>query len=361
MKEVDLQLEPNEASDLCAVFDAPTLERLNWDRAFVTVLDEAPVKRAIAVLGHARGADADEGWTAVQPKGKPSPKGKIEDAESCARFDGWVYVLGSQFGKKQGPLEPRRSWIARVREDELARGVDGDRPKVELALLRFGLHRAVNDALSGAQIDLLALGASARDTYIDATIARGAAKDKRWAGRVRSSDHPINVEGAEFRPDGRMLLGLRYPVTADGHPILVELEDPAAIFAEPDRVPACSRVWVLHDVGIAGEPMGVRALHARGTDTFDAIVGNLDSAGKDAAVLEDHPHAVEATSRHVCFSLPMLAAGGDVATELVHDFADQHRVEGVALGPGGDAHYVVDREGRVALRVLQLDGGDGLG
>ena len=34
---------------------------------------------------------------------------------------------------------------------------------------------------------------------LDATIELGAAKGKRWAGRVRSGDRPINVEALEFR------------------------------------------------------------------------------------------------------------------------------------------------------------------
>jgi hypothetical protein len=41
MHETDLHLEPNEASDLCRVFDRATLRRHGWDRAFATVLDEA--------------------------------------------------------------------------------------------------------------------------------------------------------------------------------------------------------------------------------------------------------------------------------------------------------------------------------
>ena len=39
--------------------------------------------------------------------------GRTEDAEACAVWDGHVYAVGSQFGKKAGPLSARRSWIAR--------------------------------------------------------------------------------------------------------------------------------------------------------------------------------------------------------------------------------------------------------
>lgn len=357
MYEVDLHLEPNEASDLCPVFDRVVLEREGWDRAFVTVLDEAPAKRAVAVLGHEEGAGQDTGWHALRMKCKPSRKGKTEDAEACARREGWIYVLGSQFGSKDGPLEPRRSWIARVREEQLATGLSGKRPRLELARLRFGLHRAINDALAGAAVDLLELGPRTRKAYIDQTIARGAAKDKRWAGRVTSADHPVNVEGAAFRANGRMLLGLRYPVTAAGQAILVELHDVDAVFEDPDAVPRCSHVWVLEGVGSAQAPVGVRALHGDDADGFDAVVGNLDAAGKGAVILEDQPSGGQATSAHVRFTLPLMAGGGPVATRLVHDFAQLQRVEGLAVAPDGHVHYVVDEEGHVALRTVLVEDG----
>jgi hypothetical protein len=52
MHETDLQLHPAEASDLCEL-DAPDLlARRRWDRALLTVMDEAPVESALAVLGH---------------------------------------------------------------------------------------------------------------------------------------------------------------------------------------------------------------------------------------------------------------------------------------------------------------------
>ncbi|MBA3326998.1 MAG: hypothetical protein H0T43_01685 [Solirubrobacterales bacterium] len=356
MYDSDLHLEPNEASDLCPVFTPDVLRARGWDRAFVTVLDEASAEKAIAVVVHDAGAAHGEGWRAMRIATKPhGGAGRTEDAESCARRDGWVYLLGSQFGKKAGPLQPRRSWVARVSEESLGEALDGGSARLEIGRTRFGIHRAVNDALAAAAVDLLPLGARAREAYIDATIALGAAKDKRWAGRVSSGDHPINVEGMDFRADGRALIGLRYPVTAEGHPLLVELDDLDAVFADPGAVPGCSNVWVLGDVGDRDEPTGVRALHTRGGDRFDAIVGDLDAVGKGATVLEDHPQGGAARSRHVRFELPLVAGGGAVTTETVHDFGDLRRVEGVVVDDEGHRHYVLDEEGRVALRTLLLD------
>ena len=356
MHETDLHLEPNEASDLCPVFDPELLAARGWDRAFVTVLDEAPVEEAIVVLGHAADAGPGEGWDALRIAGRPTTAaGRTADAEACARQAGWVVLIGSQFGGKSGPLDPRRSWLARVRERSLADALDGGRAEIEIARLRFGLHRAVNDALAGAGVDLIELGPLAREAYIDATIARGASEAKRWAGRVTSADQPINVEGADFRADGRLLLGLRYPVSAEGHPLLVELDDVHALFDDPDAVPRVANVWVLEDLGSALEPAGVRALHGEGRDRFDAVVGDLDAAGKGASILDDHPEGGRAHSEHVRFTLPLVAGGGSLTCERIHTFGDVRRVEGVALAPDGHAHYVLDNDGRVGLRTLVLE------
>jgi len=352
--ETDLQLEPNEASDLCRVFSSDVLERHGWDRAFMTVLDEAPAEEALALIVHTAGSGLHDGWEALRVHADAaSDAGRTEDAEACARREGAVYVLGSQYGKKSGPLSARRSWIARVQEESLEAMAAGGRARIEIVRLRFGLHRAVNDALAAAAVELISLGPNARHGFIDATITVGAAEEKRWAGQVTSADHPINVEAAEFRPDGRLLVGLRYPVTADGHPLLVEIEGVEALFDDPDAPLRGGRVWWLADAGSEGEPVGFRALDGSG-DTYDAVVGNLDSSGS-AAVIEDHPEGGAAHSEHRRFSLPLTAGGGPVASEVVHRFDDVRRVEGVALDDEGHAHYVIDEEGQVGLRTLMFE------
>ncbi|CAA9478675.1 MAG: hypothetical protein AVDCRST_MAG69-633, partial [uncultured Solirubrobacteraceae bacterium] len=307
MEETDLQLQPNEASDLTPVFGASVLEAHGWDLAFATVLDEAPAEDALALLVHTAGEPLESGWRALRVNpAADGDKGKTEDAEACTRHGGWLYLLGSQYGGKSGPLEASRSWIARVAEDDLAASLaGGERPEIEIVRLRFALHRAVNDALARAvDVELLPLGPRTRESYIDATIVAGAKGDKRWAGRVKSGDVPINVEAAEFRDDGRLLLGLRHPVTVDGHPILVELDDVESLFADPDAEPRCGAVWVLDGVGEPQRPCGVRALHAAELDHFHAIVGNLDAQSEDSVLIQDRPEAAVAESLHVSFRLP---------------------------------------------------------
>jgi hypothetical protein len=355
MHEIDLRLEPNEASDLTRVFEPQVLAERDWDIALATVLDEAPVEEAIAVLLHQARAPVDQGWHARRVAAKASQrKGGTNDAEACATRAGWLYVVGSQFGSKQGPLEPARSFIARVREDDVVGAlIEGRKAAVEVAWLQFRLHRAVNDALTIARVELIELGPHTREAYIDATIRGGAHDEKAWSGRVRSGDHPINVEAASFRGDGRMLLGLRYPVTADGQPLLVELDDPDAVFADAEAMPHCSSVWRLDNVGTPYEPVGLRALHADEPDRFHAVVGDLDSGG--TTILADHPEGDRATSTHVRFSLPLTAAGGIVPCETVRRFDDIKRVEGIVTDEAGNSHYVIDRDGQVALRTLVVD------
>lgn len=356
MESADLRLDPNEASDLTPVFDAAVLERHGWDVAFATVLDEAAAEDAVAVLMHPAGEPLESGWRAARIKAKPdSAEGKTEDAEACTRRGGWLYLLGSQYGGKQGPLEASRSWIARIAEDDIARSIGTeDHAVMEVVRLRFRLHRAVNDALSRAPgVELLPLGSRTRASYVDATIVAGAKGDKRWAGRVTSADHPINVEAAEFRDDGRLLLGLRHPVTVDGHPILVELDDVEALFADPDAEPRCRAVWVLGGVGEPHRPVAVRALHAGEGDVFHAILGNLDAQSEDSVLIQDRPEAAVADSVHVSFKLPRRTGVGRVEAEVVHRFAGMSRIEGLALARGR-AHYVVDRDGGVEMHTLML-------
>ncbi len=358
MQETDLRLEPNEASDLTPLGHEDARRRLGWDRAFATVLDEAPAEGSIAVIGHQAGASLSRAWYARRIRGKGgSSAGKTQDAEACACHDGWFYVLGSQFGSKDGPLDARRSWIARVREKALLTAVRKDsKVTLEIVRLRFGLHRAVNDALATAGTDLWPLGPLTRERYIDATIALGARRDKRWAGRVTSADLPINVEGAAFRPNGTLLLGLRHPVSADGHALLVELDDVGTLFTQPDAIPDCRHVWALEGIGTRHEPVGVRALHTAGGDRYHAIVGSLEASGKEATLLEDHPEAGLATSTHVRFELPANSRGGAVETDVVRRFEGEHGVEGLATsGDGHDTHYVIDQEGQVALRTLIVE------
>lgn len=356
---VDLHLEPNEASDLCPLDDREILEGNGWDLAYVTVLDDTAVEEAVALLGHQAGAAITEGWSSHRLPCVPSAgEGKTEDAEACAWRDGSLYVIGSQYGKGTGPLQPKRSFLARLRAEDLRADLDlaQARPPLTVARNRFRLHRAINDALQAAPVELLERRRQVRQRFIQATIKRGEKKGKRWAGRVQAGDVPVNVEAARFRPHGTLLLGLRHPCTSAGEPILVELADVDHIIDDEDVQPRVIQVWTLPGVGRSAEPVGFRALHTDGDDRYGAVVGNLDSLDKGSALLEDHPEGAFARSQHVRFRLPAGAEGGPVAdVEHVHEWIDLRRIEGLATAPDGTMLYVVDDDERVHLRLYRVD------
>lgn len=353
LHSVDLRLEPNEASDLAEVHEPGLLEAEGWDQAFLTVLDEGPVEDCIAVLGHAAGAGLTDGWSSHRLAfSAHSDAGKTEDAEAVAIRDGRVYVLGSHYGSKTGPLEAKRHFVARFDQAELCEGLEGCTPTLEIARTRFRLHRAVNDALAASGIELFELSEPAHEALIDATIKRGRKKDKGWVDFVGDDDLPLNIEGAAFGEDGTLHLGLRFPTTAAGQPLIVAVPDVDVLFDEPGAVPSCGEVWWLQ-AGSAGRPEGIRAMDpSRGG--FQLITGSLDALDKDSALVDHHPESGQAGCVHRRLgALP--AGGGPVETTLVHDFEHLRSVEGVADGPAGHAVYVVDVDARVDMRFLAVD------
>ena len=73
--------------------------------------------------------------------------------------------------------------LGSIGEQSIADALEhGGRPVLDIVRLRFGLHRAINDAL--ADIKLLPLGPLGRQVYVDATITVGEQKAKRSTGRI---------------------------------------------------------------------------------------------------------------------------------------------------------------------------------
>lgn len=322
MPLVELTAVGNEASDLLRVRDPRLLSQLNARAAYWTVLNEGPVEQCLAllVLSH------DGVWSAHHVAADAGElAGRTEDAEALAWRDGWVYVFGSHFGKKKGPLRPRRAFVARFRESMT--------PVLDIVRHRFALHRSINDALTGLT------GTAApgvRESFIAATMRRGLDKGKSWVAQLTEADHPINIEGAAFTSSGSLLAGLRSPVTAEGLPILVELD---LEWGQPPRVLNAYAI----DVGPG--PLGVRALSARPGGDFDVVIGSIDALDKGSVLLDEHPHARDATCRHFRFALT-----GDalIKPDLVADLAPLHHVEGASESDDGPV-YVTDEDHRIAV------------
>jgi hypothetical protein len=339
---VELAVGGNEASDLLPVRSPELLAAHGARRGFWTVLDEGPVEQSLALLVERY----DGQWVAHHLAVDAGAEcGRTEDGEALAHADGWIYVIGSHFGSKAGPLRPRRAFMARFREADAASGV------VHLQVVRnqFRLHRAVNDALATAGIKPLQPGDRVRHRFIVETIARGTAKAKTWVTRLAEDDLPLNVEAAAFTATGSLLLGLRFPVTDKGEPIIIEVDGVAGMFdADPRTWPTVVRAVALTGLTPPGALTGFRALSSNGSGAYDAVIGSIDAIGKGSVLLDDHPAGGEVTCRHVRFRLPEDAETHWATGELVADLAPFHNVEGLAE-VDGCRFYVTDEDHRVAL------------
>jgi hypothetical protein len=329
MHLVELTVADNEASDLLRVKDQALLAELGAQSAFWTVLDEGPVEKSLALIVHSPQGD----WSAHHVAAQAGEQaGRTEDAEALAHHDGWVYVLGSHFGSKKGPLQPKRAFVARFRESVT--------PVLQIVRHRFALHRAVNDAL--AELTGPA-HAPVHESFIAQARERGLAKGKSWVEQLQPGDHPINVEGAAFTARGTLLIGLRWPVTITGEPILVELAGVPELFSGGTLSVVGAHVLA----GAGPGPLGVRALCAREEGGFDVVIGSIDAPDKGSVLLENYPQARDASCRHFRFAL---GEGSPVVInpELIADLAPLHHVEGIAEWQGRSL-YVTDEDHRVAL------------
>jgi hypothetical protein len=164
--------------------------------------------------------------------------------------------------------------------------------EMEIARDGFLLHRLINDALKSGGLDLVPLGPNSRRALIEATIER--IQNTRWAGLVREDDYPINIEGAAFRESGTLLLGLRFPFSAEGYPVFVELEGIDRLLEPGDSLPEVGGFWVVDAVGRDGDIAGVRDLAILSTERGEElhlVTGNVDSRDKESVLIQDYPAA----------------------------------------------------------------------
>ena len=359
---MDLNLHPNEASGLVEIGDRTLLRQHGWDLGFWAVLDEGKVEDCIAAIGHREGEPEAEGWEIERLHADAiGDVGKTEDAEAITRDDrtGLVFILGSHFGSKDGPLQPKRGFVARFRESDVGHVTEDPAMRLEVSRRSFVLHRLVNDALKEGGPALIPLGERSHRTLIAATIQRGEKEGKNWAGLVREDDYPINIEGAAFRESGALLLGLRFPTTADGRPILVELEGIDRLFDRGDALPKVLGFWTVDAVGANGSIAGVRDLalvRTQGGQELHLVTGNVDSRDKQSVLVQDYAGGRETVATHFRCRLPAKpdAHSGDLTGEFVREFPTLPRVEGITVTEGGRAFYVTDEDEGVHLRLTRL-------
>ncbi len=358
LQQLDLNLHPNEASGLLTIENESLLESHDWEYGFWAVLDEGRVEDCVAAIGHRRGAGINEGWEIdrfhAEPKGDVD---KTEDSEAITRHDGWVYIFGSHFGSKDGPLQPKRGFVARFREDEVKHAFEDPAVGMEIYRESFVLHRLINDALRADGPDLMALGPESCKALIEGTIERGEEKDKSWSGLVREGDYPLNFEGAAFRPDGGLLLGLRFPTSIEGHPVLVELEGVERLFEPDPGMPSVRGFWTVDAVGRNGKMAGVRDLALVG-DELHLVTGNIDSKKGGSVLIKDYPPGRDTMATHFRCKLPEAGSSGLLEAEFIREFPSLPRVEGIAITEDGNFFYVTDEDEGVHLRLTSLLGSD---
>ena len=216
----------------------------------------------------------------------------------------------------------------------------------------FVLHRIINDAFVEHGVGLIPLGPNCREAFVDETIKVGE-KRKKWAGLVHEDDYPLNIEGITFRPNGSLLIGLRFPMAADGRPIMVEVEGIERLFEDSDAKPEVKGFWILDAVGRGGDLAGVRDLTFVG-DELHAITGDVDSAKAGSLLLKDYPGGSGTISTHWSITLPEGKSSGELGTTRVREFPGLPRVEGIAGTEDGRFFYVVDEDEGVHLRLTRL-------
>lgn len=330
MEEIRIDHPHNEASALVAIHDHALLGNFGWDLAFWIASDEKPAQEAVAALGRAK----DGSWSVAHLKtklSKASSRKEAEDCETIARAGSWIYVIGSQFGTKKGVLQPKRHFVIRFNESR----IEDMQVEIDLARAPFVLHRLINDAFRKRHLALI----PRNDTFIEETLKAG--KGKKWLKLVHEDDHPINVEGAAFLPNGHLLLGLRYPTTANGHPILVEVERIDALFE--GKEPRVRSIWVIEDIGAPHAPSGIRELDARGA-AIHAITGELDNPGVPGG----------AKNVHIVVRVPKkLTKTARLKSKRVRRLPSSSNVEGIAVQDDGTVWYAQDDE-QIRLGVAKL-------
>lgn len=353
---VDLDLEPHEASGLVASESDRLKKRLGWAPLYWTILDDGKVENCIAVIGQVDGTvEPTAGWSSRRLHCTVTTvTGDTDDGEAIAAHDGWVYVFGSGYGAKNGPLEPERSFVARFHEDDVA--VDDGRLSVDLHVQQapFVLHQVINDALRRGHVDVLPPAPKYHRKFVTKVRNSAVKEGAPWAWRLRHDDLPVNIEGAEFLPDGTLLLGLRVPVTGDGNPIIVAVRGIDRLFDPAVGDPEAIGVLTVPGVGDRRAHAGIRDLHLAADGVLHLLVGDLDSDPDESRLLRHHPEGAGFESAHWRAPLPDLPdafATTVISAEHVHTFTGLTRVEGIAADDGAIL-YVSDEDESVRTRFF---------
>ena len=300
-----LSSKRSEASGLLVVESPEALSKLGASGAWWICHDEGDLDEMLSLVV----ADNDE-WR-LEPVGFGRQEDQRTDAEALARLGDAVFVFGSSFVDKSGSFDHRRAFVGRFSESAALAGA----PAVDVLDLGSTLADLAAAALAG--IDLL---------------------------RTDGAPDLVNVEGAGFVDDD-LFLGFRWPVSAEGQPLLLRISDAAAVFGAPDwsaaRIASLDASAVVVDVGASPKrPAGVRGMTVV-DGAVQLVVGQTERrlAAKKVKA---------AGARHV--RVDTLGPGPSSGIDIEH-FEGFRKVEGVAPAPDGRWVYALDDEDAVVLVV----------
>ncbi len=339
LRRVRLKSSINEASALLS-FEAgrggnrDLLAGIGLEEGYWLAHDEGGLGSAGRSMLSIVGQAADS-WSTqpveLQPTGGNGPR-PITDAEALATYKDWVFVVGSGFLGPDGKLDSRRAFVTRFAPTDLSQGPDGLAGPAEILDLGSRLVTAVNEAFSDAPIELMAPKPS---------VQRAANK----ATGLGPSATPINIEGAACSGSS-LLLGLRWPTTIEGNPLVVEVDNGAEILASAWNADTAddlaARAMHVHPVALdqasPKKPLGIRALSVDSNDQLHAVTGPTD---RDIAAKKLKTGSYE----HVEVDLQTGSTSG------IETFEGYRKVEALAQRPNGSWLYGLDDEKAIVLLV----------
>lgn len=313
LERLRLNAVRREASALLAVESAALLEAVGAEAAWWTCHDEGNLGAMVSLV-----CVTDDAWTVraldlaavVEIEHAEQRAGERTDAEALARIGDTVFVFGSSFTDKSGTFDERRAFIARFSEAA---------------------------AVGSATVEVLELGSVLVDQV--ATALQTTELLAADGTEVR-----VNIEGAAFvGPD--LLLGLRWPVSADGQPILVRVMGAVAALSESSwsrsTLSQLDTDSVVVDVGASSKrPAGVRGMTVVG-NTVHLLSGQTERGLASKKVKA-------APARHV--RVGSLDRARTESTEI-QSFEGFRKVEGLAPMMDGRWLYALDDEDAIVLVV----------
>ena len=305
MESIDLELENNEASDLAPCTSKEVLKANDWDIAYFIFLDEGHLDEAVGLLGHKKGKKLTDpkSWEHRHvPIDCGDDSGKTDDSEASATHGEFTYVIASHYGKKRGPLQVQRQWMARFRQDDVVSAGENGGVQMQVMRDKFRLHRA-HQRRAGGQRHRADPPLEGDAEGLRQRRAQGREQEGQEVGQAPQEGRlRLQHRGRRLPAQRQPAAGLRFPVAATGAPIFVEVAGVPDWF-EGKKFPTVEAVWQLDGPGSAEEPVGFRAMTYRGNNEYDCILGNLDAVDKKSMLIDNYPEGAGALSQHWRFKI----------------------------------------------------------